>query len=130
MLRDSPSLFVYIDDILVSSLTVKEYEHHLGEIFTCLSENNLMVNLDKCFLAKPTVTFFGHTVYSEGIRSLPEKVTTIRSFPPPSSELDVIPSLVTRCTPRGSGPCQRRSQPSGASPRPPLSWMFTAVGHV
>ena len=67
VLRDLPYLFVYIDDILVSSLTVKEHEQHLREIFTRLRENNLTVNMEKCLIAQPTVTFLGHMVDSKGI---------------------------------------------------------------
>ena len=47
------------------------------------------MNLEKCTLAQPTVTFLGHTVDSEGIPPLPEKVTAIKQFPLPSSKLDV-----------------------------------------
>ena len=71
----------------ISPITSSDY--HLREIFTRLQENNLTVNMDKCVLAQPTVTFLSHTVDSEGIRPLPEKVTAIRRFPPPSSKLDV-----------------------------------------
>ena len=45
------------------------------------------MNLEKCILAQPTVTFLGHTVDSKGIR--PEKVNAIKQFPLPSSKLDV-----------------------------------------
>ena len=36
---------------------------------------DLTVNMEKCVLAQPTVTFLGHTVDSKGIRLLPEKVS-------------------------------------------------------
>ena len=50
-----------------------------GCTFQCVvRENNLTVNLEKCTLAQPTLTFFGHMVDSEGIRPLPEKVSAIR----------------------------------------------------
>ena len=58
-------------------------------MFTRLRENCLTVNLKKCVLAKSTVTFLGHTVDSEGIRPLPEKVTAIKEFPLPSAKLNV-----------------------------------------
>ena len=69
-------------DILVGSRTVKEHKQHLREVFTRLRENCLTVNLEKCTLAQPTVTFLSHTVDSEGIRPLPEKVSAIKQFPP------------------------------------------------
>ena len=80
---------MYIDDILVGSQNVEEHEQHLREVFTRLRENCLTMNLEKCTLAQPTVTFLGHTVDAEGIRPLPEKVTTIKQFPLPSLKLDV-----------------------------------------
>ena len=89
VLRDLPYLFVYIDNILVSSHTVDEHEQHLREVFTRLRENNLTVTLEKCTLAQPTVTFLGHTVDYEGIHPFTEKVSAIRQFPPPTSKLDI-----------------------------------------
>ena len=87
VLRDLPYLFIYIDDILVGSRSLEEHEQHLREVFTRLRENCLTINLKKCILAKPTLTFLGHTVDSETIRPLPEKVDAIKQFPlpPPSS---------------------------------------------
>ena len=76
VLRDLPYLFVFIDDIP-------------GEIYTYLRENNLTVNMEKCVIACPTVTFLGHMVDSEGICPIPEKVSAIRQFPQPMSKLDV-----------------------------------------
>ena len=89
MLCDIPFIFCYIDDILVSSPTIEDHEHHLRKVFTCLLENHLTVNLDKCVLAQPTVTFLGHKGDSEGICPLPKKGSAIQQFPPPMSKLDV-----------------------------------------
>ena len=89
MLRDLPYLFIYIDDILVGSATLEEHKQHLRGVFTRLWENCLTINLKKCVLAQPTETFLGHTVDSEGIRPLPEKVNAINQFPLPSSKLHV-----------------------------------------
>ena len=86
VLHDLPYLFIYIDDILVGSRSLEE---HLREVFTRLRENCLTLNLEKCILAQPTVTFLGHTVDAQGIRPLPQKVTAIKQFPLPSSKLDV-----------------------------------------
>ena len=74
----------------MSILTIEDHEHHHPrEVFTCLQENHLTVNLEKCVIAQPSVTFLGHKVDSEGIRPLPEKVSAIQPLPPPTSKLDV-----------------------------------------
>ena len=81
-LHDIPFIFCYIDDILVSIPTIEDHEPHLREVFTRICENNLMVNLDKCVHANPTMTFLSHTVDSKGIPLLPEKVAPfIQQFP-------------------------------------------------
>ena len=48
-----------------------------------------MVNVEKCVLGRPTVTFLGHTVDSEGICPLPNRVNTIRKFSQPHTMLDI-----------------------------------------
>ena len=53
VLRDLPFMYVYIDDILVSSWTIEEHEDHLREVFTRLCANNVTVNMEKCMLAQP-----------------------------------------------------------------------------
>ena len=66
----------------LGSRSLEEHEQHLREVFTRLRENCLTVNIKKCVLAKSTVTFLGHTVDSEGIRPLPEKVDAIKQTSP------------------------------------------------
>ena len=87
VLLDLSFIFVYIDVILVSSRSVEENQHHLREVFSHLRANNLTVNMDKCVIAQPMVTFLSHRVDSEGIHPLPEKVAAIQSFPPPATKL-------------------------------------------
>ena len=89
VLRDLPFQFIYIDDILVASRTLEEHEKHLRIIFNRLRQHCLTVNLQKCVIGKPSVSFLGHLVDSEGIRPLPEKVAAIKQFPLPATKLDV-----------------------------------------
>ena len=68
---------------------MEEHEQHLRKVLTHLRENCLTMNLEKCVLAQPTVTFLGHTVDSKGIRPLPEKVSAIKQFLLLTSKLEV-----------------------------------------
>ena len=56
-LSDLDFIFVYIDDILVSSSSPEEHEIHLRKVFTRLKEHALRVNLNKCEFGKIELTF-------------------------------------------------------------------------
>ena len=86
VLHDIPYIFCYIDDILVSSPTIEDHKHCSRR---SSPKNNLTVNLDKCVLAKPTMTFLSHRLDSKGIRPLSKKIAAIPQFPPPMSKLDM-----------------------------------------
>ena len=80
-----PFCFVYIDDILVASDTPEQHMEDLKNVFTILAENGLVVQRSKCVLAKPSLDFLGYRVDSTGIAPLPERVSAIRSTPPPTT---------------------------------------------
>lgn len=41
-------VFVYLDDILISSKTCEEPTHHVQSVLQCLQENSLFVKAEKC----------------------------------------------------------------------------------
>lgn len=76
---------IYMDDILVFSVTIKEHFESLNKIFKRLNEFNLKVQLDKCkFLTKYT-EFLGHIITPEGITPNPEKIKAIKNLKLPGS---------------------------------------------
>ena len=85
ILGDIPRVFVYIDDILVASDTPEQHMEDLKNVFTILAENGLVVQRSKCVLGKPSLDFLGYRVDSTGIAPLPERVSAIRSTPPPTT---------------------------------------------
>lgn len=79
---------VYIDDIVVYSSN-NEHFQHLQQEFACLHKEGLTLNLKKCNFIQHSLSFLGHTVTPEGVKTDPAKVPAIESFPVPQNIKDV-----------------------------------------
>ena len=80
-----PHVYVYIDDILVSSHSVEEHLQDLERLFTILNDNGLVVNRAKCSFGQSSLEFLGYQVDKDGVRPLPERVVAIQETSPPTS---------------------------------------------
>ena len=89
VLRGLPFLFVYLDDILVTSPRLDAHINHIRQLFVRLQDAGLAINRDKCVFGAPSVTFLEHSVSSKGICPLPSKVDAIRSIPRPITMVDL-----------------------------------------
>ena len=85
ILQDLPFVFVYLDDILIASQSASEHREHLRQVFERLSENALIVSLEKCVFGASSIEFLGHAISSAGCTPLPVKVQAIQDFPRPST---------------------------------------------
>ena len=83
-------IFVYLDDILVFSRTLKDHMHTLERIFKRLEENGLAISLKKCRFREQTIEFVGYKVSREGITPLPRKLQAISSFPAPQKQKHLL----------------------------------------
>ena len=86
IIRDLPSCYAYIDDILVFSRNVSEHNLHLQRLFTKLTEYGITINPNKCILAKQSLDFLGYRISPSGITPLPGKVDAICKFPKPTHQ--------------------------------------------
>ena len=85
IMADIPHVFVYIDDILIASVTPEEHLHDLKQVFESLSDNGLVVNKAKCVLGQESLEFLGYHLDSKGISPLPERVNAIKETKPPTT---------------------------------------------
>ena len=84
VLLDLPFVFTYLDDILVASSSPENHMHHLKEVFKRLSENSLIISLEKCVFGADQVDFLGHHISQQGCSPRKAKMDAIQSFLPPT----------------------------------------------
>ena len=89
ILRGIDCVFVYLDDILVSSSNRTEHAEHLRIVFRALSSAGLVVQRAKCVFGVQELTFLGHSVSSQGIKPLQERVSAVQEYPVPQSKKDL-----------------------------------------
>ena len=78
-------VFVYQDDILVSSASEEQHKHHLRTVFHRLASHGLVINVSKCKFGTTTIDYLGHRITSQGAVPLPAKVEAIRMFTRPTT---------------------------------------------
>lgn len=69
--------FVYLDDIVIYSQNVQEHLEHLKQLFDMLEAAGLTLDLSKCNLFQRSITFLGHVVSTEGVRTENAKVEAV-----------------------------------------------------
>ena len=89
VLRGLPSVFVYLDDILIASPSPSQHADDLRAVLSRLSAAGLKINASKCVLGASTVTFLGHTISKEGIIPLPSKVDAIAGMSLPGTKVEL-----------------------------------------
>ena len=77
------SVFVYIDDILVTCLEQTAHKLHQGHLFECLREHGLVINVAKCQFGQSSINFLGHHITPNSTKPLPDMVNVVNSFKQP-----------------------------------------------
>ena len=76
---------VYLDDVLVVGRTFEEHNNNLAKVFQQLRSAGLTLKPKKCKFAQLQVTYLGHVVSAEGVRTDPKKLQAILEFPVPAN---------------------------------------------
>ena len=80
---------VYIDDIIIFSRTLAEHCQHLELVLSALRKEQLYAKRKKCFFAQRTLEFCGFIVGGNGIKTHPDKIAAVRTWPQPGTVKDV-----------------------------------------
>ena len=79
-------VFVYLDDLLVTSPDHRTHKKYLKIIFTRLAEYGIIIGPEKCQFGTTELSFLGHHVCAEGISPLPSAVDAIVNFVRPEKQ--------------------------------------------
>ena len=80
---------VYIDDMLVKSITAGLHIAHLSETFQILRDYNMKLNPAKCAFGVSAGKFMGFIVNHRGIEANPDKIKALLDMPSPSGIKEV-----------------------------------------
>ena len=80
---------IFLDDVIVHGKTFDDTLQNLDLILTRFRSANLKLKPSKCHLFKKSVTFLGHVVSKDGIKTDPEKIKAVSYWPVPSTVKEV-----------------------------------------
>ena len=67
LLQDCKGVTVYLDNILVTGLSVENHLYNLKVVLSKLDKAGLHLNKDKCKFMKTKVEYLGHIIDREGL---------------------------------------------------------------
>jgi transposase InsO family protein len=82
-------VYCYLDDILICSSDFESHLRTLDIVFNRLCEANLTIKLSKSEFCKSSLKYLGHIIDSEGIRTDPDKISVMVSYPRPTNQKQV-----------------------------------------
>ena len=80
---------VYVDDMMVKSLTKEGHFEALDKFLARAEKYNLILNPKKCIFEVTLGKLLGHIMSQRGIEVDPDKVKVIREMPPPKNKKEV-----------------------------------------
>ncbi|GJW11736.1 putative reverse transcriptase domain-containing protein [Tanacetum coccineum] len=82
-------VIVFIDDILVYSMTREEHEVHLGLVLELLKKEKLYAKFSKCEFWLREVQFLRHVINRDGIHVDPTKIKAVENWEAPRTPSEV-----------------------------------------
>lgn len=77
-------VLVFVDDILIYSPTLESHLDHLQQVFTILSEHQLLLKWSKCSFAQQSLEYLGHIISQQGVATDPKKIEAVANWPQPT----------------------------------------------
>lgn len=76
---------IYLDDILIATLTIEEHRKLVKEVLKRLKDNDLYLNPEKCLFEQTRVTYLGVILLQNKVEMDPAKVEAIINWPTPTN---------------------------------------------
>lgn len=80
---------VYLDDIIVYSVSLAEHLARLEKVFQRLRKANLKIQLDKTEFLRTEIAYLGHVITPEGVKPNPDKIKAILNYPLPTTATEI-----------------------------------------
>ena len=81
--RELPFVFIYLDEVLISSWNRKLHIKHLRVVLELLVQNGIVLNLDKCSFVQNKIEYLGHKITADCIVPLRCHVDALLHQPHP-----------------------------------------------
>lgn len=78
-------LFVYLDDIVIYAVSLKDHERKLMKLLGRLQTARLLLQPDKCRFLQTSVNYLGHVISQDGLCPDPGKINAVKNFPVPTN---------------------------------------------
>lgn len=78
-------VLVFIDNLIIFSLSLEEHEQRLKRVLQRLKEYGLKLAPGKCQFFQTSVRYLGHVVSERGVETDPEKVKALTTWPIPTN---------------------------------------------
>lgn len=82
-------VLVFIDDIIIFSDTLEHHEASLLKVLQRLKEYGLKLSPEKCKFFQTSVCYLGHVVSADGIKTDPDKIQALKTWPRPQTLKDL-----------------------------------------
>ena len=82
-------VMIFVDDILIYSLSDEEQEDHLRVVLQLLRDHQLYAKFNKCEFWLTEVRFLGNVVSASSVLEDPEKVEAVMSWERPKSVFEI-----------------------------------------
>jgi Reverse transcriptase (RNA-dependent DNA polymerase)/RNase H-like domain found in reverse transcriptase len=80
---------VYLDDVIIFSITFEEHLRHLNEVLSLLRRANVSLKLDKCKFAAKEVQYMGHVIRPGHLEMQEAKIASLRAVRRPTAKTEL-----------------------------------------
>ncbi|GFS96611.1 retrovirus-related Pol polyprotein from transposon 17.6 [Trichonephila clavipes] len=88
---------VYLDDVIIVERSFEEHLKNIRCVLQKLKEANLKLSPSKCHLFRREVTYLGHIISAEGVRTDPDKISAVKDWNCPT-DVHQLRSFLGLCT--------------------------------
>ncbi len=78
-----------MDDLLCYSPSLEQHPRYVHEVLAILRQEKLFVKASKCEFGRSELGFLGHRVSAAGVAVDPRKVSAVRDWPVPASNVEL-----------------------------------------